>query len=127
MQWNAEELEILENFEEPYDVQRFIDRMPYDESDEAGSPHRVMRGGKAMCFEGALFGAAALEFMGHEPLLADMRTSNDDDHVTAIYWISGLIGAVAKSNFTTLRFRKPVYKSLRELIMSYFDLFQHTR
>lgn len=126
MQWSAEELKILERLEEPYDVQKFLDKMPYDENDEAGSPRRVMRERKAMCFEGALFAAAALEFMGYEPLLVDMRAFNDDDHVIAVYRSSGLIGAVAKSNFTTLRFREPVYRSMRELIMSYFDFYFNT-
>ncbi len=123
MQWNREELTLLRSFKEPYDVQKFLDSIPYDEKDEAGSPRKVIRENKAMCFEGALFAAAAFQFCGREPLLVDMRATNDDDHVIAVFKDSGLFGAVAKSNFTTLRFREPVYRSLRELIMSYFDFY----
>jgi hypothetical protein len=77
----------------------------------------------AHCFEGALFAAAALEFIGYKPLIVDMKAVNDDDHVIALFRENGYWGAVAKSNFTSLRFREPVYRSLRELIMSYFDFF----
>jgi hypothetical protein len=70
-----------------------------------------------------LFAAAALSFNGHKPLLVDMKSFNDDDHVIAVFKEDGHWGAVAKSNFTTLRYREPVYRSLRELIMSYFDFY----
>ena len=56
-------------------------------------------------------------------LIVDMKAFNDDDHVIAVFRDDGYWGAVAKSNFTSLRFREPVYRSLRELIMSYFDFF----
>jgi hypothetical protein len=127
MHWNEEELTLLRSFKEPYDIQRFLDSIPYDEKDEAGSPRKVIRERKAMCFEGALFAAAALQFLGREPLLLDMRAVNDDDHVIAIFKDKDLFGAVAKSNFTTLRFREPVYRNLRELVMSYFDFYFNTR
>jgi hypothetical protein len=82
-----------------------------------------MKKQSAHCFEGALFAAAALQFIGYKPLIVDMRAVNDDDHVIALFKEEGRWGAVAKSNFTSLRFREPVYRSLRELIMSYFDFF----
>ena len=67
----------------------------------------------AHCFEGALFAAAALEFLGYKPLIVDMKSFNDDDHVIAVFHgYMGHWGAVAKSNFTTLRYREPVYRSL---------------
>jgi hypothetical protein len=55
-----------------------------------------------------------------------MLAVNDDDHVIAVFKENGYWGAVAKSNFTSLRYREPVYRSLRELIMSYFDFFFNT-
>ena len=73
--------------------------------------------------EGALFAAACLENIGFPPLVLDMQSFNDDDHVIAIFKVKGYWGAVAKSNFTTLRYREPVYRSLRELTMSYFDFY----
>ena len=86
-------------------------------------PRWVIKKKSAHCFEGALFAAAVLDYIGYKPLIVDMRAYNDDDHVIAVFREDGFWGAVAKSNFTSLRFREPVYRSLRELIMSYFDFF----
>ena len=86
----------------------------------------MIRKRSAHCFEGALFAAAALQFIGYKPLIVDMRAVNDDDHVIAVFKEDGHWGAVAKSNFTSLRYREPVYRSLRELVMSYFDFFFNT-
>ena len=63
-----------------------------------------------------------LETLGFRPLIVDMEAKNDDDHVIAVYFSSGW-GAVAKSNTTMLRSREPVYRTLRELVMSYFDAY----
>jgi len=84
------------------------------------SPLTVERTGKANCFDGAVYAAAALETLGFPPLIVDMVAKNDDDHVIAVYR-SGGWGAVAQSNTTMLRAREPVYRSIRELVMSYFD------
>jgi hypothetical protein len=75
----------------------------------------------AHCLEGAVFAAAALRVLGFPPLLWDLEAYRDDDHVLAVFRIEGHWGAVAKSNFSGLRYREPVYRSLRELAMSYFD------
>jgi hypothetical protein len=82
-----------------------------------------MRERKANCFEGALFGAAALRFHGRPPLVVNIRSWNDDDHVLAVFRHNGAWGCVAKSNFTVLRFREPIYRSIRELMLSYFDVY----
>jgi len=76
--------------------------------------------------EGGLFAAACLEFHGYRPLILDLRAVNDDDHIIALYSYKGCWGAVAKSNFTTLKFREPVYRTYRELALSYFDLYFNT-
>lgn len=86
----------------------------------------VMHEKKANCFEGALFAAAVLRMLGHKPLIVDLMAYNDDDHVIALFKQNNLYGAVAKSNTTTLRFREPVYRSVRELVMSYFDFYFNT-
>ena len=97
--------------------------MDYNPNPECRSPRYVIKKRSSHCFEGALFSAACLEFIGYKPLLVDMKAWNDDDHVVAVFKKNERLGAVAKSNFTTLRYREPVYKSIHELIMSYFDFY----
>ncbi len=123
MNWTAEEKKILKALNNPNKIQAFLDSLDYNPNYECRSPRWVMKKRSAHCFEGALFAAAALQFIGYKPLIVDMRAVNDDDHVIAVFKNDRHWGAVAKSNFTSLRFREPVYRSLRELIMSYFDFF----
>jgi hypothetical protein len=121
--WITEEKEFLNRFNDPWSIQVFLDSIDYNPSYECRSPRWVIRKRSAHCFEGALFAAAVMDFLGYKPLLVDMKPFNDDDHVISVFREDGYWGAVAKSNFTSLRFREPVYRSLRELIMSYFDFF----
>jgi len=121
--WNRSERNLLKRLDRPIEVQRWLNRIAYDPEYATSSPRLVMRDRKANCFEGALFAAAALRELGHRPLLVDIRSWNDDDHVIAVFRERGRWGAVAKSNFTVLRFREPVYRSVRELVMSYFDVY----
>jgi hypothetical protein len=121
--WTTEEKEFLNRFNDPWSIQVFLDSIDYNPSYECRSPRWVIRKRSAHCFEGALFAAAVLDFLGYKPLIVDMKAFNDDDHVISVFREDGYWGAVAKSNFTSLRFREPVYRSLRELIMSYFDFF----
>jgi hypothetical protein len=126
MNWTREEIKFLKTLSNPDKIQGFLDSIDYNPNYECRSPRWVMKKHSAHCFEGALFAAAALQFIGYKPLIVDMRAENDDDHVIAVFRVNGCWGAVAKSNFTSLRFREPVYRSLRELIMSYFDFFFNT-
>jgi hypothetical protein len=110
----------------PAAIQRFLDGLRYNkekDGETARSPRRVLETQEAHCFEGALFAAAALRRLGHPPLVAQLHAVRDDDHVLALYRVGGLWGAVAKSNYSGLRFRSPVYRSLRELAMTYFDCY----
>ena len=121
----ANGLKELRRLTTPEKIQRFLDdRVGYNK-EKGGptcrSPRRVLRDRLAHCLEGALFGAAALRVQGFEPLLLDLEAVRDDDHVLAIFRQRGGWGAVAKSNYAGLRFREPVYRSLRELAMSYFE------
>ena len=127
MDWNKEELDLFKSLSDPDKIQGFLDSINYNPAYECRSPRWVIKRRKAHCFEGAIFAAAALRFLGYRPLLIDMKSFNDDDHVIAIFKVDGHWGAVAKSNFTTLRYREPVYRSIRELIMSYFDLYFNTK
>jgi hypothetical protein len=121
--WSKKELDFLSKFVNPWNIQVYLDAIDYNPNNECRSPRWVIKKRSAHCFEGALFAAAALDFIGHKPLIVDMKAFNDDDHVIAVFREDGYWGAVAKSNFTSLRFREPVYRSMRELIMSYFDFF----
>jgi hypothetical protein len=121
------ELRKLRSLKDPHGIQGFLDDMPYHLADTAWSPRRVMRENTAHCFEGAIFGAAALRANGFPPLILDFEAEHDTDHVVAIYRMNGHWGAIAKSNFTGCRYREPVYRSLRELAMSYFNLYFNLR
>lgn len=127
MNWNEEELALLKTLDSPGKIQDFLDTLDYNPEYECRSPRWVIRKRKAHCFEGAIFTAAVMRLIGFKPLLVDMKAWNDDDHVIAVYKIDGHWGAVAKSNFTVLRFREPVYRSIRELVMSYFDFFYNVK
>ena len=121
------ELRKLRSFKDPYGVQRFLDDMPYHLADTAWSPRRVLRERTSHCLEGAIFAAAALRALGFPPLLLDFEAENDTDHVLAAFRVKGHWGAVAQSNYTGCRYREPVYRSLRELAMSYFNLYFNMR
>jgi hypothetical protein len=123
MEWTKDEVKILTKLNNPDKIQQFLDSLDYNPNYECRSPRWVIRKRSAHCFEGSLFAAAALNFIGYKPLLVDMKSFNDDDHVIAVFKEDGHWGSVAKSNFTSLRYREPVYRSLRELIMSYFDFY----
>jgi hypothetical protein len=123
MKWNEEEKVFMKSLNDTDKIQSFLDSIDYNPKYECRSPRYVIKSRSAHCFEGALFAAAALNFMGYKPLIVDMKSWNDDDHVIAVFKYRNHWGAIAKSNFTSLRFREPVYRTLRELIMSYFDFY----
>jgi hypothetical protein len=115
------ELRKLRSLKTPYGIQRFLEDMPYHLADTAFSPRKVMRENTSHCFEGALFAAAALRVNGYPPLILDLEAEKDTDHVIAIFQQNGHWGAIGKSNYTGCRYREPVYRTLRELAMSYFE------
>lgn len=117
------ELRSLRALKTPAGIQRFLDRIPYHISKTAWSPRRVLREKTAHCLEGAIFAAAALRAIGHPPLIIDFEAERDTDHVLAVFRENGGWGAIASSNYAGCRYREPVYRSLRELAMSYFDTY----
>jgi len=123
MRWTAAELEIIDRLDTPRAIQDFLDGIPYNAEPVCRSPREVLRVRRAHCMEGALFAAAALSHHGRPPLLVDLRAHNDDDHVIALFQEGGLWGAVAKSNTTALRMRDPVYRTVREIALSYFPFY----
>ena len=121
------ELRKLRNLKTPHGIQRMIDDMPYHLADTAWSPRRVLAEQTSHCLEGAIFAAAALRANGFPPLVLDLEAEADTDHVIAIYRIGNHWGSLAKSNYTGCRYREPVYRTLRELAMSYFDTYFNLR
>ncbi len=111
----------------PRGIQHALDRMPYHAASSAWSPRRVLREQTAHCLEGAVFAATALSLLGFPPLVMDLEAVQDTDHVIAVFRERGHWGAIAKSNFAGLRYREPVYRTLRELAMSYFENYINLR
>ena len=121
---NRDELQLLRRLSTPEKIQQYLDDLPYNKErngDTCYSPRLVIRQHTAHCFEGALFAAAALRANGNPPLILDLEAVRDDDHVVAIFRSNGCWGTIGKSNYAGLRFRNPVYRSLRELALSYFE------
>jgi hypothetical protein len=121
------ELRKLRSLKTPAGIQKFLDDLPYNLSYTARSPKKVLHDRTASCLEGGIFAAAALRIIGFPPLIFDLEAEQDTDHVVAIFKVHGHWGAVAKSNFTGCRYREPVYRSLRELAMSYFNIYFNLR
>ena len=107
----------------PFAIQEYLDSMPYIGEERDRSPLNVMLDGQCHCLDGGFVAALALWQIGFRPLLVDIvpDAGKDDDHVLALYQVDGRWGALAKSNYVNLGLREPVYKNLRELVMTYFE------
>jgi hypothetical protein len=121
---SSDELAVLYSLSTPEKIQDYLDTLPINfekRRETCMSPRQVLNTGKAHCIEGAMIAAVALWLRGEKPLLLDLKTiRGDDDHVVALYKRNGRWGAISKTNHATLRFRDPIYKSVRELAASYF-------
>ncbi len=126
------EISLLKKLNTPAKIQDFLNSIPinfeYDGRDRVKSPLGVLRENSAHCIEGAILGAYILSLHGHRPLLMHLQTlSSDFEHVIAPFKIGGFWGALSKTNHAVLRYRDPVYKNLRELVMSYFHEYTDDR
>lgn len=120
---SSAELNVLGKLTTPIKIQNYLDSVPLNwekHGETYMSPRRVLRAHKMHCFEGALVAAAALWLHHEPPLLLDLRAHGDDDHVVTLYKRNGYWGAISKTNHASLRFRDPIYKTMRELALSYF-------
>lgn len=119
-----QERKTLKALNTPKKIQDFLNTIPQNfepEGDTCLSPRRVLRENRAHCIEGAMLAALALRLQGQPPLIMDLQSSMKDfDHVVTPFQVKGCWGAISKTNHGVLRYREPVYKSLRELAMSYF-------
>ncbi|HEY2139614.1 MAG TPA: hypothetical protein VGH00_06005 [Chthoniobacterales bacterium] len=126
-EFSPSELRALLALKSPSGIQRFLDAIPYHLAGTAWSPRKVLREQNAHCLEGAIFAAAALRVLGFPPLILDLEADQDTDHVLAVFKLRGHWGAIAKSNFAGCRYREPVYRTLRELALSYFNTYFNLR
>ena len=122
--FNKQELSVLKKLNSPKKVQDFLDKLKMN-SEPAGdtcrSPRVVLRKREAHCIEGAMLAAVAFRLHGYRPLVVDMTAVDSDyDHVIAVFKQNGFWGAISKTNHSVLRYREPVYSTIRELVMSYF-------
>ncbi len=125
--WTSSELTIIRTLKTPYSIQQFLDTVGYSSESRYRTPRAVLQDRKAHCFDGAVFAAAMLRRLGFRPLIVDMQAVRDDDHVIAVFQKNGRYGSIAKSNFAGLRYREPLYRDVRELVMSYFESFYNIR
>jgi hypothetical protein len=120
----SHEERVFKKLSTPMRIQDYLDALPtnFEKHGETHySPRRVLREKKAHCIEGALLAAALLWYHGEKPLLLDLKTRFlDDEHVVALFRKNGYWGALSKTNHAVLRYRDPIYKTVRELALSYF-------
>ena len=122
--FNKKEAGIFRKLNTPKKIQDFLNAIPANyelHGETVLSPRMVLKEKRAHCMEGAMFAAVALRFHGHRPLVVDLTSvKDDDDHVITVFKHKGHWGAISKTNHAVLRYREPVYKTIRELVMSYF-------
>ena len=127
MKWNLSKKEewLFKRLSTPQKIQDYLNSIPNnfeEHSETCMSPRRVMREKKAHCIEGAIFAGAVLWYHGKKPLVLHFSTTKrDEDHVIALFKEGGLWGAISKTNHAILRYRDPVFKTIRELALSYFN------
>ena len=122
--FTKKEIILIKKLNTPAKVQDFLNSLQFN-FERAGetlkSPLFALRLRRAHCLEGALLGAYILSLQGFKPYVMHLKTTKEDyDHVIAPFKIRGFWGALSKTNHAVLRYREPVYKNIRELVMSYF-------
>jgi hypothetical protein len=120
----AGERRLITRLSTPERLQAFLNDLPYRSEEIYRCPLRVLRDRRGHCFDGAVLAAMALSRMGYPPRIVELLPNRrDDDHMVAVYRRENRWGAVAHSNFAGLRYREPVFRNVRELVMSYFEDF----
>ncbi len=120
--YDVPEFKIFKKLTSPAKIQDFLETLPINFKDTFRSPKEALRHGKIQCLEGATLAAAIFWYHGRPPLLLDLETTlKDESHVVALFKENGCWGAVSKTNHAVLRYRDPIYKTIRELALSYFN------
>lgn len=121
---SSHDLTFLKSLNTPNKIQNYLDSIPFnfeEKGETCMSPKMVLKEKKAHCIEGAMLAAVALHLAGHKMLLLNLKVDEEDfDHAVALFKVNGFWGAISKTNHSVLRYRDPVYASVRELAMSYF-------
>ena len=122
--FSKEEFDVLKKVNTPSKIQDFLNELKTNfelDGDTCLSPRNVLRLGHAHCMEGAILAAAILKLNCYKPLIVDLETNDKDyDHAIAVFQKNGFWGALSKTNHAVLRYREPVYRDIRELVMSFF-------
>ena len=122
--FTKKEKDLIKKLNTPAKVQDFLNTLSFnfeENGETLKSPILTLRARRAHCMEGALLGAYILSCHGYKPLILNLETSSGDfDHVIALFKEDGRWGALSKTNHAVLRYREPVYKNVRELVLSYF-------
>lgn len=129
-QYTKQEQKLFKRLKTPQKIQDFLETLPVNfelKGETVYSPRMVLKKRTAHCMEGAMFAAAVLEFHGHAPLVLDLRSEEpDDDHIVCVFKSFGCFGGITKTNHAVLRYREPIYKTVRELVLSFFhEYFMH--
>ncbi len=122
--FTRKEWQLVEELRTPARVQRFFSEMPYNWETDGGtlrSFREVVKKNEAYCLEAAVAAAVILEQHGFPPLLLDLESKDLLDHVIFVFQKDGLWGSIARSRDIGLHGRKPLFRSLRDLVWSYFD------
>lgn len=126
IEYTNDEIRLFKKLNTPAKIQDYLNSLAFnfeEEGDTCMSPREVIRNKKAHCMEGAMFASAVLEFHGHKPMVLDLRSIKrpyDYDHVLSVFKQFGSFGAISKTNHAVLRYREPIYKTVRELALSFF-------
>jgi hypothetical protein len=128
---DSQEFKFLRSLNTPEKIQTFLDEMPLNhetEGETSMSPLRVLREQKSHCIEGAFLAGVCLAIQGEKPLIVSLKVMKDDiDHIITLFKRNGYYGAISKTNHVVLRYRDPVYRTVRELAMSYFHEYYLTK
>jgi hypothetical protein len=123
--YSSQEVQLFKRLNTPSKVQDYLNSLKFNfekNGETCMSPRFVIKNKTAHCMEGAMLAAAILEFHGYKPWVIDLRSikPGDDDHVVAVFKQFSYYGAISKTNHAVLRYREPIYKTVRELVLSYF-------
>jgi hypothetical protein len=121
--WTSSEKKFLKSLNTPEKIQTYLNNLVYNPVDDATSVRYVLMTNDAHCLEGGFVAAAALELQGYPPLMVSLQAEDDDHHVITVYKGKYGWGSLSKSNTSLLKGRDPVYRDIRELVMSYFDFY----
>jgi hypothetical protein len=122
--FTAKEWSLIRKLNTPAKVQSFLTRMPYNWEKNGGtmrSFREMLRHNEVHCLEAAVSAAVILEQHGYSPLLLDLESWDLLDHVLFVFKQDGRWGAIARSRDEGLHGRKPVFRSIRDLVWSYFE------